>query len=120
MGWSSNNYYNGRTAFFLCIFLGWFGAHRFYCNRTITGFLYLFTAGFWGIGVIIDLFLIAYGKFRVRNNGLFSRMDSIYGWSWWYSWNSDEVPRGYKKTCWVILSIPILIGIGFALFEQYF
>jgi TM2 domain-containing membrane protein YozV len=34
------------------------GVHRFYLGRPISGFFYLITWGFLGIGTLIDLFLI--------------------------------------------------------------
>ena len=37
---------------------GFTGAHRFYFGKPISGTLYLFTAGFFLIGWIIDLFLM--------------------------------------------------------------
>ena len=40
--------------------LGFAGAHRFYLGRFYTGVLYLCTAGFLGIGVIIDFFMIPF------------------------------------------------------------
>ncbi|MCC8022994.1 MAG: TM2 domain-containing protein [Clostridiales bacterium] len=52
------------TAFFLCLFLGAVGAHRFYTGKLGTGILYILTAGFLGIGVLIDLFRIGFGRFR--------------------------------------------------------
>ncbi len=42
---------------FLCAF-SICGAQRFYCKRYISGFIYLFTLGFFGIGQLIDLFTI--------------------------------------------------------------
>lgn len=43
------------TSFFLCLFLGVFGAHKFYEGKTGMGIVYLFTFGFFGIGWFIDL-----------------------------------------------------------------
>lgn len=45
---------NKWTAFFLCLFLGYFGAHKFYEGRIGAGILYLFTGGLFGFGWIID------------------------------------------------------------------
>ncbi len=52
------------TAFLLCLFLGAFGVHQFYVGRVGKGLLYLFTAGLLGIGVIVDLIMIATGTFK--------------------------------------------------------
>jgi len=49
--------YSAGVAFLLwlaCLF-GLCGLHRFYLGRPISGFLYLITLGFLGIGQIIDL-----------------------------------------------------------------
>lgn len=51
------------VALLLCIFLGLFGAHRFYVGKAGTGLLYLFTSGLLGIGWIVDIFVIAAGCF---------------------------------------------------------
>ena len=45
---------NKWVAFFLCLFLGYFGAHKFYEGKAGTGILYLFTCGLFGIGWFID------------------------------------------------------------------
>lgn len=42
----------------LLCFLGFFGIHRFYSGRWVTGLIWLFTGGLLLIGQIIDLFLI--------------------------------------------------------------
>lgn len=52
------------TAFFLCLFLGWMGAHYFYVGRIGKGFLYLFTGGLFIIGWIVDIFKVVNGSFR--------------------------------------------------------
>lgn len=49
---------NKWVAFFLCLFLGVIGAHKFYEGKIIMGFIYLFTAGIFGIGWFIDLIRI--------------------------------------------------------------
>ncbi len=42
----------------LLCFIGFFGIHRLYNGRIITGLVWLFTGGLLLIGQIIDLFLI--------------------------------------------------------------
>lgn len=69
-----NNYHTGFyrrasrkdkiIALILCIFLGYFGAHKFYVGKTGMGFLYLLTAGLFGIGWLVDIVLIAKGSFK--------------------------------------------------------
>ena len=49
---------NKWTAFFLCLFLGFLGAHKFYEGKKGMGILYIFTGGLVGIGVLIDLISI--------------------------------------------------------------
>ena len=50
-------------AFLLCFFLGTFGAHRFYVGKIGTGILQLLTLGGLGIWAIIDMVMLAMGKF---------------------------------------------------------
>lgn len=49
------------AAFFLCLFLGVFGAHKFYVRKYGAGVLYLFTFGLLGMGVVFDLFFLLMG-----------------------------------------------------------
>lgn len=42
------------TAFFPCLFFGYFGAHKFYEGKAGMGVLYIFTLGFFLIGWAID------------------------------------------------------------------
>ena len=50
---------NKWVALVLCLFFGVFGVHRFYEEKKISGFLYLFTFGLFGYGVFFDLILLA-------------------------------------------------------------
>ena len=44
----------------LCLFLGVFGAHKFYEGKAGLGVLYLFTGGLLGIGAVIDFITILF------------------------------------------------------------
>ena len=55
---------NPWVAFFLCMFLGGLGAHRFYAGKKASGIFYIFSFGGFGIGILIDLFSIFSGKFK--------------------------------------------------------
>ena len=57
------------TALLLCIFLGVFGAHRFYAGKIISGVVYFFTGGIFLLGVAFDLIMIIIGAFT-DSNGL--------------------------------------------------
>lgn len=50
---------NKITALLLCIFFGYFGAHKFYEGKTSLGILYLCTMGLFCIGWIADIVIIA-------------------------------------------------------------
>ncbi len=54
------------VAYVLWILLGLNGVHRFYCGRIGTGLLWLFTAGLFGIGWLVDAFLVP-GMVREAN-----------------------------------------------------
>ena len=49
---------NKWISFFLCLFLGVFGAHKFYEGRVLLGILYILTCGLFGIGIIVDLIVL--------------------------------------------------------------
>lgn len=51
---------NKWVAFFLCLFFGIFGAHKFYEGRVGMGLLYIFTMGLFGIGWIIDIIALLF------------------------------------------------------------
>jgi TM2 domain-containing membrane protein YozV len=56
------------TTAILALFLGIFGAHRFYVGKIGTGILQLLTAGGFFIWCFIDFVLIIFGEFT-DNNG---------------------------------------------------
>lgn len=45
------------VAYLLWFFLGLWGIHRMYCGKWISGFIWLFTFGLFGIGWFLDFFL---------------------------------------------------------------
>ena len=49
---------HSKTIGYILWIFGFFGAHRFYYGRQITGAIWFFTLGVFFIGWIIDLFLI--------------------------------------------------------------
>lgn len=55
------------TTALLCLFLGVFGAHRFYVGRIGTGLLFFLTFGGFFVWTIIDLLLIVTGNFADKD-----------------------------------------------------
>lgn len=51
---------NKWISFFLCLFFGVFGAHKFYEGRILLGIVYICTAGIGSVGVIIDLVILLF------------------------------------------------------------
>lgn len=51
---------NKWVTFLLWFFLGAIGAHKFYEGKILMGIIYLFTVGFFGIGLFIDFFAILF------------------------------------------------------------
>lgn len=47
---------NKWVAFFLCLFFGYFGAHKFYEGKFAIGVIYIITLGMACIGWIVDIF----------------------------------------------------------------
>lgn len=48
------------VAFFLCLFLGVLGVHKYYEGKVGLGLLYMFTGGLFGIGWLIDLIVLLF------------------------------------------------------------
>ena len=55
---SAYNQTHSRVIGYLLWIFGFTGAHRFYFGKPITGTLWFFTLGLFGIGWLIDIFLI--------------------------------------------------------------
>ncbi len=55
------------AALLLCLLLGVLGVHRFYVGKIGTGILQLITFGGIGIWALIDLIMIAIGKFTDKS-----------------------------------------------------
>ncbi len=54
----------------LAFFLGFLGVHRFYNRKIGTGLLMIVTLGGLGIWTLIDLIMIAFGKFTHKDGTL--------------------------------------------------
>ena len=59
--------YHWLTILLLCIFVGFLGIHRFAVGKFGSGVIYLFTGGIFGIGIIVDIILIASNQFTEAN-----------------------------------------------------
>lgn len=55
---------NWLTTLLLCIFLGYWGIHRFYTGHIAIGVVQLLTLGGCGIWYLVDIILIATGSFK--------------------------------------------------------
>ena len=64
MGVSDKNFV---ATLLLCVLLGGLGVHRFYVGKIGTGILQLITMGGLGIWALIDLIMIAVGKFTDKD-----------------------------------------------------
>lgn len=56
------------TLLMLAVFLGIFGAHRFYTRKYASGFIQLITHGGFYLWLVIDIILIVSGRFTDRND----------------------------------------------------
>ena len=89
---------NKSAALLLCFFLGYLGVHLFYVGRWKKGLLYLLTGGIFGIGWLIDIFVIGANKFK----------------------DSKDLPlTGKSKGAWLIILIFIALFVYYALSENY-
>jgi hypothetical protein len=59
-------------AYILLIFFGGLGVHKFYLGSVGMGILYIFTAGLFGIGTLVDIFTLN-SQVRRANAGISGR-----------------------------------------------
>lgn len=91
-------YYSSKRkqiALLWCIFLGYLGAHYFYAGKIGKGILYVFTAGLFCFGWIIDIFRIISNDFKDKD-GL----------------RLDDSPMTQKEKCNVYLVLTIIGALG--------
>lgn len=55
------------TTLLLCLFVGYFGVHRFYTGSTGIGVAQLLTGGGCGVWALIDLIMIVTGNYKDGN-----------------------------------------------------
>ncbi|MDU5108881.1 MAG: TM2 domain-containing protein [Clostridium sp.] len=69
-----NNY---KIEFFLCLFLGYFGVHKFYEKKIGKGVLYFFTVGLFGFGWIYDCIVLFGLAFLTNEASLKKREEAL-------------------------------------------
>lgn len=55
------------AAILITFFLGSLGVHRFMAGKIGTGILWLITLGVFGIGWLVDVIMVATGKFNKKD-----------------------------------------------------
>ena len=94
---------------------GFFGVHRFYFGRPISGAIWFFTFGLFGIGWLIDLFLIPEMKRSAETRFQSGPLDYSLGWILFIFLGLFGVHRFYQGKIWtglVFLLTGGLMGIG--------
>lgn len=76
---SYNDTHSKIMGYILWLF-GFTGAHRFYYARPVTGTLWFFTFGLFGIGWLIDLFLIPSMDRKMDDQFIGGRLNYSFAW----------------------------------------
>ena len=71
---------NFYPTFFLALFLGPFGAHRFYTGKIKSGILQFISFGGCGIWWLVDMLLLLLGKFKDKNNQVMPNVNPKLTW----------------------------------------
>jgi TM2 domain-containing membrane protein YozV len=95
--------------------LGFFGLHRFYLGRPLTGLLWALTFGLLGVGWIIDLFLIPGMVQQCNRRYQLGRVDYNIAWLLFYVGGFFGLHRFYQGkilTGVVFLFTGGILGLG--------
>ncbi len=76
---NGNNTHSTAIGYVLWIF-GFLGAHRFYFGRPVSGTIWMFTFGLFGIGWFVDLFLIPGMDASADRKYKEGKIDYTVGW----------------------------------------
>lgn len=71
---------HSRLIGYCLLIFGFTGAHRFYYGKTTTGIIWFFTLGLFGVGWIIDIFLLP--RIARQADEKFSHGDYNYSVAW--------------------------------------
>jgi TM2 domain-containing membrane protein YozV len=71
---------HSKTIGYLTWIFGFLGAHRFYYGKQITGTIWFFTLGLFGVGWLIDLFLIPSMDSQADQKYKAGRLDYSIAW----------------------------------------
>jgi TM2 domain-containing membrane protein YozV len=106
---------HSKAVGYLLWIFGFFGAHRFYFGRPVTGTIWFFTLGLVGIGWIIDLFLIPGMERSAAQKYQSGRIDYSVAWLLQTFIGPLGIHRFYMGKIWtglLWLFTGGLVGIG--------
>ena len=95
---------------------GFFGAHRFYFGKPITGVIWFFTGGLFLIGWIIDLFLINSMADEANQRHQSGDVDQSVAWILHYFlgiFGAHRLYMGKFFTGFLYLFTGALLGVGY-------
>jgi TM2 domain-containing membrane protein YozV len=102
-------------AYVLWLF-GFMGAHRFYYGKTLSGTVYFLTLGLFGIGWLVDLFLIPSMNREARREYVSGSLDYSTAWILLTFLGVFGVHRFYLRKWWTGLFYLLsgaLLGLGY-------